>query len=486
MSHRYIASIAALSLIGFASFKLITACPFCPSVSTTLSEEMGDADVAVIAKLTELPPETEVEDLTNSFDAVRATPRAKFEVLEFLKGQEHVGEQKQIEAIYFGSGPIGQTYLMLALDAPNLNWSTPIEVSERARKYLSKLLDLPAKGLERSRFFLDYLEDSDEMLTRDTYDEFARMSYDEVKAIKEYMDHDRLVEWIQDFDIPPSRRRLYLTMLGVCGTVEDTSLLEGMIRSENRKAKSGLDAMIACYLTLIGEQGVPLIEDLFLKNKDAEYTDTYAAIMALRFHGTQDDVIDKQRVVLALQHMLDRPQLADLVVPDLARWKDWESLPRLVNLFKRSTDENNWVRVPVINYLRACPLPEAELAIAELEKIDPDAVRRARTFYPEGSDTKSDEKVVSAEATDDGTADTEVTELDSNKTDSVAEVKSSDSQSAVNSRATEIDKPATASMDVRLDWAGIGLIVSGAILALSIVCLTAMVVVRQLNRKTGT
>jgi hypothetical protein len=33
-----------------------------------------------------------------------------------------------------------------------------------------------------------------------------------------------------------------------------------------------------------------------------------------------------------------------------------------------------------VNYLRACPLPEAAVALAEVERIDPEAVRRAATL----------------------------------------------------------------------------------------------------------
>jgi len=36
----------------------------------------------------------------------------------------------------------------------------------------------------------------------------------------------------------------------------------------------------------------------------------------------------------------------------------------------------------VVNYLRACPLPEAKERLVELEKIDPKAVKRAATFFP--------------------------------------------------------------------------------------------------------
>ncbi len=37
--------------------------------------------------------------------------------------------------------------------------------------------------------------------------------------------------------------------------------------------------MIACYLTLKGDAGLPLIDELFLKNTKSQYSETYSAIM---------------------------------------------------------------------------------------------------------------------------------------------------------------------------------------------------------------
>jgi hypothetical protein len=34
-----------------------------------------------------------------------------------------------------------------------------------------------------------------------------------------------------------------------------------------------------------------------------------------------------------------------------------------------------------VNYLRACPLPEAKQALKKLEEVDPESVRRANTFF---------------------------------------------------------------------------------------------------------
>ena len=92
-------------------------------------------------------------------------------------------------------------------------------------------------------------------------------------------------------------------------------------------------------------------------------------------------MIARSALVSSLHHVLDRKDLADLVIPDLARWSDWTQIDRLTELFIKADADNNWVRVPVVNYLRACPLPEAKEALKKLEEVDPESVRRANTFF---------------------------------------------------------------------------------------------------------
>ncbi len=290
---------------------------------------MQTMDAAVVAHLVKLPGAA-----TTNQDV----PKATFQIVTVLKGESLVGKQTRIEALYFGDGQPGQPFLIMGVDPPKLNWTTPLPLSSRGVDYLQKLPTLPEKGADRLAFFMDYLEDKEEML-----------------------------------------------------------------RSEDRKMRSGLDALIGCYLTLRGADGVALVEDLFLRNKDSEYADTYAAIMALRFHGNETDIIPRKRILQALHVMLDRPELADLVIPDLARWEDWSQIERLAELFVKSDEKNSWVRVPVINYLRACPKPEAKEWIAKLEQVDPQAVKRANTFFPFGVGGGSPPKTPEdSDKTDDG------------------------------------------------------------------------------------
>ena len=374
--HLTIAAVAIAIVAGSLGGARAEACPFCSAVSQTFSEEIGTMDVAVIAKLVKVPPPS-----NKAGDEVQ---KATFQVVQVVKGEGLVKVGEKFETLYFGDGTLGKSFLTMGIDPPKVMWSTPLPLSERAIKYLSDLIKLPKDGAERLVFFQHYLEDEDEMLARDAYDEFARAPYAQLKSVKDHLNHNQVVAWIKNPDVPASRRRLYLVMLGITGTEKDLPMIEEFMKSTDRKQKSGLDALIACYLTLKGEAGLPLVEQLFLANDKADYADTYAAIMAIRFHGTDGGKIEPKRLVKSLHHMLQRPELADLVIPDLAKWEDWEVMDKLFDLYKTANEKNSWVRVPVINYLRTCPLPKAKDLLKECEKIDPASVKRANTFFPAG------------------------------------------------------------------------------------------------------
>ncbi|WP_286764571.1 MULTISPECIES: hypothetical protein [Rhodopirellula] len=349
---------------------IASACPFCSAVSQTLRQEMEVMDAVVVATALQ-------SDLTRNAD----TGQIKMRIETVLKGGELVEAGQEVTAVYFGDVAKGRRFMLSGVDPRDMQWSC-LPLTPKSEKYLEKITQLADKEpSERLLFYYEYLQDEDSMLSRDAYDEFASTPYDEIKKIESALDHDTLVTWIQDPKMSPDRKRMYLTLLGICGDQEDLPMLESMLKSTQKSSRSGLDALIACYLTFAGEQGLPVIDELFLENRKASYADTYAAIMAVRFHGSEGGVIARSALVQSLHHILDRPDLADLVIPDLARWKDWSQIDRIKQLFLAADAENNWVRVPAVNYLRACPKPEAAEAIKELEKVDPDSVRRANTFF---------------------------------------------------------------------------------------------------------
>ena len=373
------------------------ACPFCGSVQSTLAQDITGADVAVIARLVALPPPTESKDGELNV----APPIAKFAVLEVLKGAAALGSAKLVESPFFDDKPLGGEYLILGAQPPAIVWAPPYSLTPRSHKYISQIVKLPPSGPDRIAYYQEYLDDKEDLLSRDAFDEFALAPYPDLQKLKSRMHHDTIVERIQNPDITPSHRRLYLTMLGVCGGPADLPMLERLMHNDDPKFKMGLDATVACYLTLKGADGLPLIEDLFLKVKQdgfwtkappEEFTDIFSVVMALRFVGQQDNgPIPRDRIVEAMRLVLDHPRLADQAVMDLARWGDWTVMDRLVELFKSKDPETtSFVRIPVINYLRACPLPRAKVVIEELRKIDPKAVQTSEMQYAIDAPTATD------------------------------------------------------------------------------------------------
>lgn len=385
--HWIVALLGIGMLVGQA--RQVLACPFCSAVSLTFAQEIAQSQAAAIVRLVEPPPAGAL-----SPRAEGPLPKGKFAVVEVLKGADFVADAGHsaadgtpIETILLEEKPVGTLFLLMGIEPPKLVWSSPIPVSERAVQYLRKLSALPEKGPDRLAFFQRHLEDPDETLARDAYDEFAVAPYADVRGLADRMDPTQLLQWIENPKVQANRRRLYATMLGACGTKADAERIGAILANqdlgpEKAEVRSGLDALIACYVTLRGPEGLDLIDELFLNRRGREipFTETYAAVMALRFLGEESQGVPRDRVLASLRLLLAEPKLADLVIADLARWQDWSVIDQLVELFEKAEADNIFVREPIVNYLRVCPLPQAAAAIVRLEKIDPEAVRRAATL----------------------------------------------------------------------------------------------------------
>ena len=404
----------ALALMATAALR---ACPFCTVESRTLTEEIESSGAVVLAKLVAEAPSLE----SSGDDSGMAT----FEIVKVIRGDDRVAPGREIKVVYFGEGERDKTFFVsgIGVEDNKLEWVTPLPLSEAAVDYVEKLQTVPASGADRLAFFQQYFEHDDPLLGQDSYDEFARAPYADLIALKERMPHAKLIEWIQSPDVNPSRRRLYLTMLGVCGGEADVPMLEAMIASDygqiepvaaelaacglalrgpiavpawieminldERRKKLGLDAMIGAYLALRGEDGLDLVDARFLKNPDAEYAHIYSAIMALRTLGEETETVPREHLLQSMRLMLDSEDFADQVIPDLARWEDWSVLDRLVAMYKAG-DARSYVRQPIVTYLTVASEQSGDVgergkeALAELTELDPEGVKRAQSLMAFG------------------------------------------------------------------------------------------------------
>lgn len=356
----------------------LLSCPFCEPLGPTLCEEIEQASVAVFGRSTGVTNTHTQPANENRPTIPGAADYQQFLVNSVLKPHATTKVPKKIDVACLGQIEAGGLYLITGYGETHMEWSNPLPFSPAARDYLKQSLQLPAAQTDRLAFFQKYLEHPDETIRRDAYDEFAKASYADLQQLGSKMNREQLLEWIADGQTSARRKRLYLTMLGVCGTAADVAQLEPMVQAGQRAVGDAFDALVACYLTLHGSAGLEQVRQWYLLGEDAEAADVYAVVTALRFHAEETDRIPRTAIAEALRPLARRPDLADLVIMDFARWEDWSLVEPLGELFPTLGEEHLWVRGPILSYLRACPLPEAKTLLADLEQLEPDSFAQAQ------------------------------------------------------------------------------------------------------------
>jgi len=386
---RFLVSVFPLTLLSMIPLIFVPApaegCSICSSISPTLCDEIAAAELAALVRYESTP---EVGGGVTSPDAYKS----EFQIEDVFKGAEILGTTRIARVLFFPgeNAQKGDRYLvhgnLVENDAGTqrvIQWTTPIAISPAAIAYLIKMQALPPTGLERLICAKDYLTSPEKMLRRDAFDEFGKAPFETLHKLKPNLDADVLLDRIEDPKTSENMRKLYYTFLCICGRPEDLPTLKTKMEEEKLQPTGSLSAIIACYLSLAGAEGLSVVDEMFLRHKDTNADRTWgAAITALRFHGQEANVIDRAHVVAVFRNTLQLPQLGARILSDLARWEDWSVLDQVSELFVDAEGDTLWIREPVVRYLLACPLPEAKKQLSRLQRLDPAAVENGRRFAP--------------------------------------------------------------------------------------------------------
>lgn len=92
--------------------------------------------------------------------------------------------------------------------------------------------------------------------------------------------------------------------------------------------------------------------------------------------------------------LVENPKIADLVIPDLARWEDWGITPRLVELYGKEGYDVPFVQRKFIHFMWAAQesvpkdakeqpayAKQATEFLNKLEVDDPEIVKMAKKTY---------------------------------------------------------------------------------------------------------
>ncbi|WP_417382415.1 hypothetical protein [Gimesia sp.] len=374
-------------LIVFAQTPALTACPFCSAPSLTLTEQLSQSDVAVLAQWTEAEKGT-----------LEKAGKTVFEVKEIVRqsDKDKLKAGDQITINRHRPGKKGNLFLLLGTKGAEVDWGDPIEVTETSFHYISQAPAPEEKTSKRLKYFLKFLEYPDQMISNDAYAEFANAPYEEITPLSKEMPREKIRQWLIDPDTPVTRIGLYGLLLGLCGTGEDVSFMEKKINEPTKEFRLGIDGVISGYLLLTGSDGLDKIDETKFVPKDVAFSETYAAMQALRFMWTYGDGrIDKERLRKSMRLLLDRPELTDLVVADLARWDDWSVIDRLMGMYGTGDYDIPSIKRAIVRYLLvaskgknkkgvgpdAATAEKAKKLLDKLRQEDPKTVKSAERFF---------------------------------------------------------------------------------------------------------
>ncbi|MEZ6060579.1 MAG: hypothetical protein R3C19_09475 [Planctomycetaceae bacterium] len=387
----------SLTLAVLCNMPVGVPCPFCDAPSLTMAEQIDQSGHLLLAKW-----------LGGEKPTNESAGTAKFEVIKVGKSRDDAFKTGDvIELPQYLAGANEKLYALMGPGTDFVDWHSPCEVTPSSWEYLANMpapVAAPEMQSDRLAYFLAYLEHPELLVSNDAYAEFASAPYDVIKPLSPRMPREKLREWVTSPDTAVTRLGLYGLLLGLCGNDGDATAMEHKILLPDSDFRLGIEGVMSGYLIIRGEDGLKVLEDSKMKattftNKDGEdaklpFSETYAAMQTLRFMWTYEpDRVPKERLKESMRNLLERPELADLVIADLARWKDWGVQERLMAMYSDEEFDIPSIKRAIVRYLFYCSedvekgaetKPEyavtAATYLAELEALDPKIVRDAKRF----------------------------------------------------------------------------------------------------------
>ena len=390
-------TLASVALVG--AVDTANSCPFCSAPSLTLTEQVSQSDAVVLVRWLEGKKPTNQE-----------AGHTTYEVMDITRtSNEPVTKGRKIQLSRYRSGKKGDLFVLMGTEGKTIDWGSPIEVSDAGYKYMAEAPVPETETAKRLEYFVNYLEHPDQLVSNDAYAEFANAPYEDINMVADKLPKKKIRKWVADKDTPGTRLGLYGLLLGLSGDQSDAKVMESRISQISSDFRLGIDGIMSGYLLLKGAKGLELIdrtklEPSKIKDKDGKvvdvpFSETYAAMQALRFMWTYGNGrISKERLRQSMRLLLDRPELADLVIADLARWKDWSIQDKLLKIYDQEAYNIPAIKRAVIRYFYYCSkdvpkdkdgkatglrpphVVSAEAHLKMLEEKDPKMVRDAKRY----------------------------------------------------------------------------------------------------------
>ena len=281
-----------------------SACPFCGGAdSKTLTADANDASLILFGKLSNarLDPKDSFAGQTD------------LEIETVVKSHPILAGRKVITLPrYLPPDPEYKFLVFCDVYKGQLDpyRGEPVKADSRIAGYLKGALAVKDKAAPtRLKYFFEYLEDKDPIVSGDAFKEFGLADYKDYRIVAEKLPAETVARWLRDPNTAAARLGLYASIIGHCGTKEHAKLLRDILDDPQRRLTSGMDGVMAGYVLLQPKEGWAYVSGL-LKDAKLDFGVRYAALRAVRFfHDYRPDVISGEDMTAALANCSSRRTL---------------------------------------------------------------------------------------------------------------------------------------------------------------------------------
>lgn len=363
-------------------------CNFGNQRQPTFAELFSQAEASVVARW-----------VASQEGSEETEGRTAFRVQRILNGNQVAGiDQLIIADDYLQARPV-DSFLVLGSKSTETNrieWYPLFEASPTKMLYILQAPPSEAPQIKRLAYFINFIEHSDSLISKDALAEVNKSALKDFQELASQLPHDQIRKWVSiPTNTEGTRLGVYSKMLGVCGDASDAILLEKRILTKTDEFRTGIDAVMFGYLLLRREKGLEILEKSKMLDKTVPFSETYSAMQALRYMwGDGKDAIPHDRLRQSMRILLDRPEMADLVITDLARWKDWSVHDRLVEMYQDNAHAKSVKRAIIRFMLKSSTDDSVDKngqvpphvakglnTLRELREKDPQTVREAERFF---------------------------------------------------------------------------------------------------------
>lgn len=388
-----LARFLGLSLVAvWLGAQLADACPFCAAPSLTMAEQVAQSDATVLVIWS--------AGVKGTDDSAGSTTFEVKQVVRNFKDSVKVGEK--ITLPRYRAAKAGDLFMLMGTQTEkgkSIEWGSPLEVTEASFNFIAQAPSPELPVAKRLEYYVKFLENPQDLIANDAYGEFANAPYEDITKLGDKLPRDKIRAWVTSTETPATRLGLYGLLIGLCGTDEDAQAVEKRILQKSDDFRLGIDGLISGYLLLTKAKGLEVIDNEKLRNKNVPFSETYAAMQAIRFMWQYGDGrIEQERLRASMRILLERPELADLVIADLARWKDWSIQDKLMKMYGEGEYNIPSIKRAVVRYMLVSSkdLPKDATAgensslpkhvelgrsyVAKLREMDPKTVAEAERF----------------------------------------------------------------------------------------------------------